>query len=334
MAKDPPTVTLTGIDATLIRIEGRFSQKLDQKVLNLQGSFIKQMDKAASQVFRAMSVDTQVGGNVARRVMGSHAGTPSFLVAEGAKWEPLSYEYLRRKRRLMSDDSKSREAGKVQTANFWEYSGGLKKAFRNQTERMARLSNNTQRYESLKNEKTGDYRTVFKPDPGDELFTPLRFAKATGKNLGTRAKNYDFVYDESTGASLNYSAKNTTKSGPVPDRYVKQMNRYIQFDVFRGYAQYISDTMAGKTATSPEAYLANEGAGKKRASTNPNSKSYAYGVTNTRTGDFEQKMPMGIKLFYRKNGDKHQRQLIQPYMRYYFKKIMVPLAKKLLKGKI
>lgn len=329
MAKDPPTVTLTGIDATLIRIEGRFSQKLDQKVLNLQGSFIKQMDKAASQVFRAMSVDTQVGGNVARRVMGSHAGTPSFLVAEGARWEPLSPAYLKRKRRLVSGDSTSKEAGVVKTTNFWEYSGGLKKAFRTQTERLTRLSNNTQRYESIKDKKTGDYKTVFKPKPGDELFAPLRFAKASGKNLGTRAKNYDFVYDESTGASLNYSAKNTARSGVVPDRYVKQMNRYIQFDVFRGYAQYISDTMEGKTATSPEAYLLKEGAGKRTASlTNK------YGVFNPVTGNFEQKMPMGIKLFYRKNGQTHQRQLIQPYMRYYFKKIMVPLAKKLLKGKI
>lgn len=327
MAKELPPVTVTGIDATLIRIEGRFSRELDKKVLNLQGSFIKQMDKAASQVFRAMSVDTQVGGNVARRVMGSHAGTPSFLVAEGVKWEPLSREYLRKKRKYMSGDSKAKDAGKVKTTNFWEYTGGLKKAFRVQTERLARISNNTQRYESFVNPKTGKRDAIFKPKPGDELFTPLRFAKASGRNLGTRAKNYDFVYDESTGPSLNYAATNT-KSGPVPDRYVKQMRRGLQFDVFRGYAQYIQDAMTGKTAGSPEAYIEKEAAGRRIVTENNK-----YGVFNQTTKQYEDIMPMGVKLFYRKNGDKHQRQLIQPYMRYYFKKIMLPLARKLLKGK-
>lgn len=41
---------------------------------------------------------------------------------------------------------------------------------------------------------------------------------------------------------------------------------------------------------------------------------------------------MGFKLFYKKNGVSAQRQMIQPYIRYYFKKIMVPLAKKLVQG--
>lgn len=328
MARELPPVTLTGIDATLIRIEGRFSQELDKKVLNLQGRFIKQMDKAASQVFRSMSVDTQVGGNVARRVMGSHAGTPSFLVAEGAKWEPLSGEYLRKKRRLVSGESQSKDAGKVNTTNFWEYTGSLKRAFRTQTERLVRLSNNAQRYRSIEDPKTGERKAVFTPKPGDELFPPLKLAKATGGNLGRRAKNYDFVYTE-TGTSISYSAKNTARSGVVPDRYVKQMNRYIQFDVFRGYSEYIRDVMEGKTATSPEAYISGQIAGKRVVSAGNK-----YGTFNALTGDFEQKMPMGIKLFYRKNGATHQRQLIQPYMRYYFKKIMLPLAKKLLQGKI
>ena len=36
------------------------------------------------------------------------------------------------------------------------------------------------------------------------------------------------------------------------------------------------------------------------------------------------------KLYYFVKGKRQQRALIQPYMRYYFNKIMIPLARKLL----
>ena len=107
------------------------------------------------------------------------------------------------------------------------------------------------------------------------------------------------------------------------------MNRYIQFDLFNGYAQYIKDTLEGRTSSSPEDYIASMtagsrdvGAGNKR------------GVFNSSTGKYEQKLPMGIKLYYQRNGATQQRQMVQPYIRYYFKKVMVPLAKKLLNGQI
>ena len=332
MAKAPtaaPPVSIRGIDATLIRIEGKFSTELDKRVLNLQGRFIREMDRAASQVFKSMAVDSQVGGNVARRVMGSHAGTPSFLVSEGANWEPLSEDYLKRKKRMVSGNSKEKNAGKVKSTFFWEYTGSLRKAFRSQTERMARQSNNTQRYASIQNKTTGVYSLYQKSKPADELFKPLKMAAATGKNTGTRSKNYDFVYSETaSGPSITYSGNQPGKSGVVPDRYVKQMNRYIQFDVFNGYAQYIKDTLEGKSASSPEDYVSAMSAGSRP--TGSNNKRATF---NPSTARFEQKLTMGIKLFYMRSGVKHQRQMIQPYMRYYFKKIMVPLSKKLLQGK-
>lgn len=326
--KDPPPVTITGIDSTLIRIEGRFGRKMDKKMLNLQGRFIKEMDRAASQLFRSMAVDTQVGGNVARRVMGSHMGTPSFLVAEGAKWEPLNPDYLKRKRRMLSGDSKDKDAGKVKSAFFWEYTGSLRKAFRSQTERMVRISNNTQRYASFQDPVTGAYSERLKTQPGDELFPPLKGVKATGGNLGTRSKNYDFVYDESSNIpNIKYSASHKTKTGAVPERYVKQMKRYVQFDIFNGYAQYVKDTLEGRSSPSPEAYISQLAAGSRVVGAG-NKKA----VFNPTTGQFEAKLNMGVKLFYMRNNVVHQRQMIQPYMRYYFKKIMVPLARKLLQG--
>ena len=231
---------------------------------------------------------------------------------------------------MLSGNSTDKDAGKVKSTYFWEYTGSLRKAFRNQSEKMARQSNNTQRYASIQGGASGVYNVFQKTKPKDELFEPIQAVGATGANIGTRAKNYDFVYDESTGTStISYSSKHPSKTGQVPERYVKQMNRYIQFDLFNGYAQYIKDTLEGRTSSSPEDYIASMtagsrdvGAGNKR------------GVFNSSTGKYEQNLPMGIKLYYQRNGATQQRQMVQPYIRYYFKKVMVPLAKKLLNGQI
>lgn len=329
MAKAPlSTVSIIGLDVTLLRIEGKFSTAIDKKVLNLQGRFIKEMDKAASQVFKSMAVDTKVHGNVARRVMGSHAGTPSYLVAEGAKWEPLSKNYLRRKKRLMSGDSKDKMNGKVSSTHFWEYTGSLRKAFRVQTEKMARMSNNTLRNSNIQNGKGSVYSEHQKNKPKDELFTPIKSINARGGNRGTRAKNYDFVYDETASSGkISYSATHKNLTGIVPEKSVKQMNRYLEFDVFRGYAEYIKDTIEGKKATNPETYIAGLSAGRGIVGAKNRNGTY-----NAQTKNYERKLEMGFKLFYKKNGVSAQRQMIQPYIRYYFKKIMVPLAKKLVQG--
>lgn len=306
MAKTP-TVKITGLDATLIRIEGKFSSELDKKVLNLQGSFIKQMDKAASRLFEAMGKDISVGGNVARRVMGSHAKTPSFLVQQGARWEPLSEPYLLRKKRMMRQ-------GKIKTAYFWQYTGSMVKVFRAQSEKMVRISNNTSRYASV--EKNGVREAVFKPKPKDPLFLPLKNAPAQGKNIGTRGKNYDFIYDENLGVQINYGA-NHKKQGAVPEKYVRQMNRRMDFSVFNGYAAYVNDMMEGRPPKSPESYFYSF-----------NSKQ----VFDENRGEFRTKGALGIKLFYHRNGVLKKRDLISPYMRYYFKTVMLPLAQKTIYG--
>lgn len=313
---DKPTVIITGLDATLIRIEGRFSSALDKRILNNQGKFVKEMDRAASRVFEAMGKDIQVGGVVARRVMGSHANTPSFLISEGATpWEKLTPKYLKDKEK------------KIGNRNYWQYTGSMIKTFRTQSQRMARMSNNTARYQATGN---GNFRPTFKADPNDVLFVPQKTIPAYGRNIGTRGKNYDFIYDAAEKApQINYSAV-SKKTGAVPEKYIKQMRRSIEFNVFNGYARFVADMLNGTVSSSPEDYVSMQRSGTQTIK-NPKVAMANYDVTMNQ-GNFERRLYLKHKLWYRKDGKLKKRDLIQPYMKYFFRRVMLPLAQKTIKG--
>lgn len=316
---DQPTVTITGLDNALIRIEGKFSSALDRRVLNIQGSFVKQMDRAASRVFEAMGKDVQIGGIVARRVMGSHANTPSFLLQEGATpWEKLTPKYEKQKKKRNGN------------RNYWMYTGAMIKTFRTQSERMARMSNNTLRYAAANNPQ--GYASRFSAKNTDPLFTPQKTIPAYGRNVGTRGKNYDFIYDAAEKApKINYSEA-SKKAGAVPEKYVKQMRRTVEFNVFNGYAKFVSDMLQGTVSTSPEDYLKSVTSGTQIIK-NPRTVIANPDVYfNKTTGQFERRLNLGYKLHYRRDGKLKQRDLVQPYMRYFFKRVMVPLARNTIRG--
>lgn len=314
---DKPTVSITGLDSTLILIEGKFSSALDRRVLNIQGNFVKRMDKAASRVFEAMAKDISVEGIVARRVIGSHANTPSFLLKEGATpWESLTPKYAKHKK------------NKIGNRNFWQYSGSMIKTFRNQSKQMLAMSNN-----SLRNQALGEGRSRprYKNDPNDSLFLPQKTIPAYGRNIGTRGKNYDFVYDEYEKApAINYSAI-SKKTGAVPEKYIKQMRRVVSFNVFNGYARYVSDMLNGTVSSSPEDYIAFQRSGTQTIK-NPTKSVISDPTVAFKSDKFERRLFLKHKLWYRRDGKLKKRDLIQPYMRYYFNRVMLPLAKKLLEG--
>lgn len=310
------SVTITGLDSTLIKIEGKFSSALDRKLLSTQGKFVREMDRAAARVFEAMAKDVQIGNIVARRVMGSHSSTPSFLIAEGATpWEKLTPKYLKDKKE------------KTNNTHFWQYTGTMIKTFRTQSDRMARMSRNIAADRGTGN---GNPRPIFKPDPNDALFIPQKTIPAYGKNVGTRGKNYDFIYDTKEKApQINYSAS-SKKSGAVPEKYVKQMRRSLEFNVFNGYANYVKDMLNGTTSSSPEDYIGVQRSGSQIIK-NPKSAMASYDVT-LNSGNFERRLYLKHKLWYRRNGQLKKRDFIQPYFKYFFKKVMLPLAKKSIKG--
>lgn len=316
MADTGVSVSITGLDATLIKIEGRFSSELDRKLLNTQGKFIREMDRAASRVFEAMAKDVQIGTVVARRVMGSHASTPSFLITEGATpWEKLTPKYLKDKQK------------KTNNRFFWQYTGTMIKTFRTQSDRMARMSRNIAADRGTGN---GNPRPIFKKDPSDILFVPQKTIPAYGKNVGTRGKNYDFIYDSKEKApQINYSAA-SKKTGAVPEKYVKQMKRSLEFNVFNGYANYVKDMMNGTTSSSPEDYISLQRSGTQTIK-NPKAAMASYDVT-LNSGKFERRLFLKHKLWYRMDGKLKKRDFIQPYFKYFFKRVMLPLAKKSIKG--
>lgn len=310
------SVTITGLDDTLIRIEGKFSSELDKRLLNTRGSFVREMDRAASRVFEAMGKDVQIGNIVARRVMGSHSSTPSFLITEGATpWEKLTPKYLKDKKK------------KTGNRYFWQYTGTMIKTFRTQSLHMARMSRNI-----LADRGTGNgaSRPVFKSDPKDILFTPQKTIPAYGKNIGTRGKNYDFIYDEKERVpQINYSTA-SKKTGAVPEKYIKQMNRSLEFNVFNGYANYVKDMLNGTVSSSPEDYVGSQRSGTQVIKSGKAAMAN-YDVT-LNSGNFERRLYLKNKLWYRKNGKLKKRELLQPYFKYFFKRVMLPIAQKTIKG--
>ena len=319
MAKAPTsknTVEITGLDNLLIRLEGKFSVELDRKILSTRGSFVRAMDQAASRVFTAMAKDVSVGGIVARRVMGSHASTPSYLLTNGASaWEKLDPKYMKRKK-AMSGNRK-----------YWQYTGKMIEQFRETGTEMARISGNVSRYA---NTGDGTYRDLTKKDPKDRLFLPNKSIPAYGRNKGTRSYLYDFEYSLNDPApKVNYSARHKTLSGKVPESSVVQMKRQLEFDVFHGFARYMAETLEGRVSASPEDYVGVLYSGSQKVS-KPRSGTADLDKVGS---DYERRVFLKYKLYYRKKGQEYKkRELIQPYMKYFYNKVMIPLAEKTIKG--
>jgi hypothetical protein len=318
-------VEVTGMDNLLLTIEGRFNQSLDERILNATGDFAREMDRAAQKVFRAMAVGAETQGFRASPVIGTNMKTPSFLqshIPQGQEWKPLNKKYLRRKKSLVKQ-------GRLKTANMWEYSGSLKNILKQRSTEFTRMSGNTFGYRSTINPQTGfhESKKISSRKKDDILF---RAIPAIGQNLGGNSLGYDFFYAGIT-PTVTYTDKHPRKaSGTVMDnRYLANMKRSVSFNVFNGFAKYVQDNLDG-LRPSPEDFIG-EIVGGRAQYTLPGRKR----VEVTRSGQtiYVRDLKLKNKLYYFSKGKRQQRALIQPYMRYYFNKVMVPLARKLI-GKV
>ena len=321
-------VEVTGIDNLLLTIEGKFNQSLDEKVLNATGSFAREMDRAAQKVFKAMAVGAETQGFRASPVIGTNMKTPSFLqphIPQGQEWKPLNKKYLRRKKSLVSQ-------GRLKTTNMWEYSGSLKNILKERSTEFTRMSGNTFGYRSTINPQTGfhESKKISGRKKEDILF---RAIPAIGKNLGVNSLGYDFFYATTT-PTVTYTDKHPKKaSGTVMDnRYLANMKRSVSFNIFNGFAKYVQDSLAssGPKRPSPEDFIG-EIIGGRAQYTLP--KENRVEIVKDKQTVYVRDLKLKNKLYYFSKGKRQQRALIQPYMRYYFNKVMVPLARKLI-GKV
>lgn len=318
---------ISGLDNTLLMIEGRFNLGMDERVLNVTGEFAKQMDMAAQKVFKGMAVGAETRGLRALPVMGTNLSTPSFLVDVPAdqSWRPLNQKYKNRKKSLVSK-------GRIRTVNMWEYSGSLKRIFQKKSAQLTKISGNTFGNKNFFNTATNTYdsKRISAKKASDRMF--MTIPNPQGGNLGANALGYDFEYVAGqTAPNIQYTAQHKTKATgtAVKTVAISNMKRYIAFNIFEGLAKFVSSTLEGNTkAISPEDYIESisggtavyKNAGKDR-------------IWDTRKGVYVRDLRIRNKLYYFAKGKRQQRALIQPYMRYYFNKIMIPLARKLINGK-
>lgn len=324
MAKKP-TVTITGMDNMLLVIEGKFNQEMDKKVLDVSGPFITAMDNAAKKVFKAMAVGAETNGLRARPVMGTHVKTPAFLAADipaDQSWRPLNRKYLNRKKSLVSK-------GRIRTTNMWEKSGSLKNIFRSQSAKLTKITGNTFRDKTFFNTQTGQYdsRRLNMKNPEDRLFKTI---PVQGRNTGRNSLGYDIEYNSwSQVPTVKYTAAHPTKAtGTTMARSrLGSMKRTMEFDIFGGFAKYMNQVLSGTGPTmAPEDFIANIKSGGVTTYKNPNQNKMQDQLSERPVRD----KLIQDKLYYFTQGKREQRALIQPYMRYYYRQIMIPLARKLI----
>lgn len=344
MAKQP-TVTFSGFDDLFVGISARFNRQMDEVFFGKNNTFIKELDKMAGKVFQAMSTGVNVQGFRAYPAMGVYHSMPSFLREfTDEEWEPLTKDYLKRKKRLMQNHTNVNKANKssldrVKTTAFWEYKGGLKKYFRSQSR--------------LLTAKTNNLMTIKAPvatlGVGNHMFSDVIKKQNAGLGIydGLRTPSegrFDFTYDpKSQGRPITavYS-KNHPKAGtPVTSQTISSIRRSIQFDLFRGLTQHMLAIEGKAPPPSPEDYIAGiqmgSPDGKRMQQVQVKGKTmYLTGTGELLEIGAFQNTSVGNKLYYRKNGQIKYRKLITPYMRYYAKRIMAPFALKmttnLLKG--
>lgn len=324
MAKKP-TVSVTGMDSMLLVIEGRFNQEMDKKVLDVTGPFITAMDSAAKKVFKAMAVGAESGGLRARPVMGTHTKTPTFLAADipaDQTWTPLNNKYLARKKSLVSK-------GRLRTANMWENKGGLKRVFVANSAKFAKISGNTFRDKTFFNNKTGEYdsRRLNMSKVEDRFFKTI---PVQGRNTGRNALGYDIEYTPlSQVPTVKYTAAHPTKATgtTMPRSRLGSMRRTIEFDIFGGFAKFVNQALSGVgPVMAPEDFIAEIKAGGQ----NVYKKNGADRVWDADSQRYIADKRVKDKLYYFTQGKRQQRALIQPYIRYYYRQIMIPLARKLI----
>lgn len=325
-----PTVSVSGIDNLLLQVEGIFSTSLDEKILNRTGKFAGSLDRAAKKIFRSMADGVELQGNIrASSIMGTNVKIPGFLqefTPNEQKWEPLTKSYLRRKKKLVG-------LGAIKTKNTWQYSGDLKALFRKKSEEFTKISGNTFANKSYYDTQTNSYasRRYSKRNPEDTLFLAI---PAIGKGLGTSSLNYDFVY---IGTSLNVKYDSKHKTNPnnyAKAQYVNRMKRSVSFSVFDGLHKYMMGMLQGdSTGLSPEDFIKDISLKSKKLVFHNKpikGKNYTFEVDKAAKSN----PYLRNKLYYyvgEKRAIRKQRGLIQPYMMYYAKKVMYPLAEKLIR---
>lgn len=344
-----PTVTITGGDELLIALSGQFKKGLEERLLGVNSLFLKELDKASVKVFRSMANGSITHGFRANPVMGTHQKTPFFLFDEGANWEPLQKDYFKRKKRLMANHSgankkpeklsKDKDVGSVRTTAFWEYKGELRRFFTRQSANLTRISNNA----VLAN-------ATATPVGSDLMFTDVikrqnASLRITGGFKNSKPDSFDFSYSpQSNGRSISAVRKTGAKKGQlVRSQDISRMMLNVEYDLFRGLKMHV-DAMLGKgMAPSPEDYIAGIQFTTSKTPTRlqqyRNRRGRVTHYMNSKGDvipvDKVSNNPLAHKLFYKRDGQLRQRQLIQPYMRYYVKRVLVPMSKALLsQGKI
>lgn len=330
-----PTVSITGVDALLVRLTGQFNKAMDERLFGKSSELVKELDKATSKVFQAMATGAVVHGTRAYPAMGRYHSMPSFLSEYTEPWEPLSAEYLKRKKRLMGNRSNpnSKNADRVKTTAYWEYKGELKRYFQSYSSQLTQISNNGF-LKAAQATPVGDTDHMFTDviKQTDHLFR----AKA-GYNSKGQAR-YDFTYDPTGDRpfSANY-ASGAKKGMPVTSQAISRIKREVEFDLFRGLQQHLQAMAGNGRAPSPEDYIAGiqtsftDKSVVRRQKLKGKNVYLSSDFKQLEKGSFKNKS-IGLKLSYQKNGQTMYRGLVTPYMQYYAHRVLKPLARKLIRG--
>lgn len=323
-----PIVQVSGFDDLFITIDRRFNTQLDQVFFSKTNSVIKQIDFASSKVFSAMASGANVQGHQALPVMGRYASLPGFLSEFTEPWEPLSAEYVKRKKRYNEIKGSS-----ARPNTFWQYKGQLKRYFQKYSARLVRDSGN-----AFMNNSSEQYTDPFTKET---MFTQnhkqLNAAlKITPGYKSKAAGLYDFEYDPKGKRPVKAThTQASPKFGlPVTAQTLSSIRRSVRFDLFRGLQLHLEAMQGNKVMASPEEYISgiqlDDTKGGRMQQINKGTHYMSPTGKAVERKDFNN-TGIGIKLHYiKKDGVLRSRPLITPYMRYYAKKVLVPLSKKLI----
>lgn len=322
-----PYAQVQGVDGLLLTIEGRFSTAMDEALLDNTGKFIKEMDIAARKVFRAMANGATTNGIRANPIMGTNVKVPGFIaeyVPADQKWEPLTKEYLKRKKRMVA-------RGQIPSANMWKYSGDLIRYFSRNSANLTNNTGNTFSRHRFFNTDTNRYdsRKHSNKNPEDVMFKKVQ---AIGKGLGSSSKGYDFTYIEGIPVVKYPANHRSNPNGYAKPQYIANMQRQVSFNLFKGLAAYAEGILNNDLmAMSPEQFIEDIGI-KTKVPVKFTKSTGADGFKmELATNRLDKKLGHKLYYFVGKNHSKRkQRGLIQPYMYYYVNKIMRPLAQKLI----
>lgn len=324
-----PTVELSGFDNLFITIDQRFNTRMDQLFFAKTNSVIKEIDSASSKVFSAMASGATLQGHQALPVMGRYASLPGFLAEYTEPWEPLTKEYVKRKKRYNEI-----KGIKGRPTAFWQYKGQLKRYFQRYSTKLVRDSNNammnntSQQYvdpmtkETMFTQALKDKNAALKMQPGYK-------SKAAGL--------YDIEYTPKGNRNVraSYTKASPNYGKPVSSQTLSAIRRSVRFDLFRGLQLHLEAIQGGKQYASPEEYisgiqLASDTKGVRMQQINKGTHYMSPEGSVVSRKNFNN-TGIGLKLHYvKKDGVLRSRPLITPYMRYYANKVLLPLARRLI----